>query len=461
MKDTARSRGRGQESTAQLAFAAMFDARATLHEAIVSAGMSVLGAMLEEERAKLCGPRYAHEPGRSATRAGHADGELALGGRRMRVRRPRVRSVDGDEVTLETWERFADADPLTPRAVEQMVLGVSTRNYDRSLEPAPPGFKSRGTSKSAVSRRFVASTREKLGEMMGRDLRSRSLPIMIDGIHVAEHLVLVALGIDEHGEKHMLGLLRRRHGEHDVLQWPARRPEARGVRTDRAMLFVIDGSKAIAKAIRAKFGQRALIQRCQVHKKRNVEDHLPEDMRRNAGRTISAAYQSGSATRAKRMLEALARQLERKHPSAAASLREGLDETLTVMRFELPEGLARTLSTTNPIEFLNGRIRKTTHNVAKWDGGEMVLRWLAIALLEASKTFRKLRGYSSMPKPRTPRGSRASPSRSCRACRPTRWARSWRAWWPASSSTCAGTGSSRRSRARARETPTATTSRTG
>ena len=140
------------------------------------------------------------------------------------------------------------------------------------------------------------------------------------------------------------------------------------MRTDRAMLFVIDGSKALSKAIRAKFGARAVIQRCQVHKKRNVEDHLPDEMKRNADRTISAACQSGNAARAKRMLEALARQLERKHPSAAASLREGLDETLTVMRMNLEASLARTLSTTNPIEFVNGRIRRTTRNVAKWDG---------------------------------------------------------------------------------------------
>lgn len=399
MKDTARSRDRGQESTATLAFAAMLDARATLHDAIVSAGMSVLGAMLEEERAKLCGPRYAHQPARAASRAGHTNGELAFGGQRMRVRRPRVRSVNGDEVKLETWEQFSAADPLTPRAVEQMVLGVSTRKYVRSIEPAPPGFKTRGTSKSAVSRRFVASTREKLGEMMSRDLGKLPLvAIMIDGIHVAAHLVLIALGIDENGEKHTLGLYEGATENTTASSGLLSDLEARGVRTDRAMLFVIDGSKALAKAIRAKFGTRALIQRCQVHKKRNAEDHLPEDMKRNAGRTISAAYQSGNATRAKRMLEGLACQLERKHPSAAASLREGLDETLTVMSFNLPEFLARTLSTTNPIEFLNGRIRKTTHNVAKWDGGEMVLRWLAVALFEASKTFRKLRGYAGMPK---------------------------------------------------------------
>lgn len=399
MKKIARKKDVRQESTPQLALAAMIDARATLHDAIVTAGMSVLGSMLEEERAKLCGPRYAHQPSRAATRAGHTDGELSFGGRRVRVRRPRVRSVDGSEVALDTWERFSDVDPLTPRAVEQMVLGVSTRKYVRSIEPAPPGLASRGTSKSAVSRRFVSATREKLAEMLGADLSMLSLcAIMIDGIHVAEHLVLIALGIDENGDKHVLGLYEGATENTTACSGLLSDLEARGVRTDRAMLFVIDGSKALAKAVRAKFGTRALIQRCQVHKRRNVEDHLPEDMKKNVGRTITAAYKSADVKRAKKMLEGLARQLERKHPSAATSLREGLDETLTVMHFDLPEHLARTLSTTNPIEFLNGRIRRTTHNVARWDSGDMVLRWLAVALTEASKTFRKLRGYKGMPK---------------------------------------------------------------
>lgn len=399
MKDTARNRRGRQERTEQLTFRAMMDAKATLHDAIVSAGMSVLGAMLEEERERLCGPRYVHQPDRSATRAGHADGELAFGGRRVRVRRPRVRSVDGTEVALETWQRFSDADPLTPRAVEQMVLGVSTRKYERSLEPAPPGLKSRGTSKSAVSRRFVAATREKLAEMMSSDLSTLGLcAVMIDGIHVGEHVVLIALGIDTQGDKHVLGLYEGATENTTVCTGLLSDLEGRGLRTDHSMLFVIDGSKALAKSIRSVFGRRALIQRCQVHKKRNVEGHLPEALRRSVGRTISAAYQSGNAARAKRMLEGLARQLERKHPSASASLREGLDETLTVMRFALHKWLARTLSTTNPIEFMNGRVRKTTHNVAKWTSGEMVLRWLAVALVEAAKTFRKLRGYKAMPK---------------------------------------------------------------
>jgi putative transposase len=399
MKDTARRRPRSQETTTeQLVFAAMRDARATLHDAVVTAGMSVLSAMLEDDRVRLCGARYAHDPHRHASRAGHAEGELAMGGRLVRVRRPRVRGADRREVALETWERFAEADPLTPRAVEQMVLGVSTRNYARSIESAPPHVPTRGTSKSAVSRRFVAATREKLSEMMSRDLSGLAIcATMIDGIHMGEHLVLAALGIDEAGEKHVLGLYEGATENETVCTALISDLTSRGLRTDRSMLFVIDGGKGLSKAIRAVYGTHAIIQRCQVHKRRNVLDHLPEDMRKNIGRTISTAYKCDDAARAKRMLEALARQLERKHPSAAASLREGLDETLTVMRFGLPQGLMRTLATTNPIEFLNSRIRKTTHNVTRWDG-TMVLRWVALALDEASKTFRRLRGHQGMPK---------------------------------------------------------------
>lgn len=400
MKKTASIKPRSQETTThQLAFAAMADARATLHDAVVKAGMSVLAAMLEEERTRICGPRYAHDPARAASRAGHCDGELALGGRRVRVRRPRVRDVEGREVPLPTWSRFAAADPLTPRAVEQMVLGVSTRNYERSIESPPPGLSTRGTSKSAVSRRFTTATREKLSEMMSRDLGElRICVVMIDGIRVGEHLVLVALGIDEAGDKHVLGLYEGATENTTCCTGLLTDLAARGLPTDRATLFVIDGAKAIAKAIRSVFGARAIIQRCQIHKRRNIEDHLPEATKKSIGRAVSTAYRSSDPARARRMLEGLARQLERKHPAAAASLREGLDETLTVLRFKLPPWLTRTLVTTNPIEFINGRIRKTTHNVGRWQGGEMVMRWLALALDEASKTFRKLRGHAGMPR---------------------------------------------------------------
>jgi len=400
MKDTARKKDGRQESPniGQLALAAMFDARTTLYETVIHAGMSVLAGMLEDDRTRLCGPRYEHDRDRRATRAGHTEGELAFGGRHIRVRRPRARSRNGEEVALPTWKHFADADPLTPRAVEQMVLGVSTRNYERSLEPTPAGIESRGTSKSAVSRRFVNATEQTLTAMMGRDLSTLSIcAVIIDGIHVSDHLVVIGLGIDEQGEKHVLGLHEGATENESVCKALIEDLIARGLRNDRSRLFVIDGSKALTAAIRKAFGKRALLQRCQVHKRRNVEDHLPESMKKQVGRTMSAAYRCGNFERAKRMLNALARQLERKHPSAAASLREGLDETLTVMRFGVPAGLERVLSTTNAIEFVNSRIRKTTHNVTKWTGGTMVLRWVAVALVEVSKTFRKLRGYKAMP----------------------------------------------------------------
>lgn len=400
MKKTASRRTESQETTStQLMFEAMRDARASLHEAVVRAGMSVLHAMLEEDRVRLCGPRYAHDTKRAATRAGFTDGELAFGGRRVRVRRPRVRGVDRREVPLDTWERFAAADPLTPRAVEQMVLGVSTRNYERSLESAPPNVSARGTSRSAVSRRFVEGTRVALQDLTSRSLANLALvAVMVDGIHVGGHVVLVALGIDEGGDKHVLGLYEGATENATVCTALLADLRTRGLRTDRTHLFVIDGGKALVKSIRDVFGKHALIQRCQVHKRRNVEEHLPESMKRNVGRTISAAYRADDPDRSQRMLEALARQLDKNYPAAAASIREGLEDTLTVARMSLDHWLARTLSTTNPLEFINGRIRKTSHNVRRWDGGQMILRWVAVSLVEASKTFRKLRGHKSMPK---------------------------------------------------------------
>ncbi|HXN33287.1 MAG TPA: IS256 family transposase [Polyangiaceae bacterium] len=401
MKDSARNKDRSQGTPhiGQLALAAMFEARTTLYETVVHAGMAVLSAMLEEDRTRLCGRRYEHDRERLATRGGHTEGELPFGGRRVRVRRPRVQGSDGRDVPLPTWQHFADADPITPRAVEQMVLGVSTRNYERSLEPMPAGMTSRGASKSAVSRRFVGATTQTLTEMMGRDLSDLAIcALIVDGIHVGEHLVVVALGIDEQGDKHVLGLHEGATENESTCKALIEDLIARGVRSDRSRLFVIDGSKALVAAIRKTFGRRALIQRCQVHKRRNVEDHLPESMKKQAGRTMAAAYRCGHFERAKRMLNSLAKQLEKKYPSAAASLREGLDETLTVLRFALPHGLERTLSTTNAIEFVNSRIRKKTHNVTKWNGGTMVLRWVAVALVETAKTFRRLRGYVGMPK---------------------------------------------------------------
>ena len=368
-----------------------------LHALVVGAGMMVLGKMLEAERTDLCGPRYTHASTRTASRAGTAPGELALGGRRVAVRRPRVRAVGGDEVALKTWEAFAQEDALMQRAVEQMVIGVSTRKYERSLEPID--VKTRGVSKSAVSRRFVAMTQSKLDEMLNTDLSKFDLAVlMIDGIHIGDHVVPVALGIDVDGKKHVLGLHEGATENSVACTALLASLAERGMRTDRSTFVAIDGGKGLRKAVVDVFGKRAVIQRCQLHKRRNVTEHLPESLRKRIDTAMAQAYRLGDVDKAKKLLMNTARMLEGKHPSAAASLREGLDETLTVMRFHLPAALVRTLSSTNPIENIQGGIRRVCRRVTTWNGGSMILRWVGAALVEHARGFRRLRGHAGMPK---------------------------------------------------------------
>jgi transposase-like protein len=280
-----------------------------------------------------------------------------------------------------------------------MMVGVATRKYDRSLEAVPPELTTRGTSKSAVSRRFVAETAARLIAWMKRPLSGLKLAVlMIDGIVCGEHTVLIALGIDEAGVKHVLGMVEGATENGAAARALLSNLIERGLPIDRTVLFVIDGSKALASAIRDSFGKRALIQRCQVHKRRNVLDKLPERLRPSIGASISNAYRMKDRNRALKVLNNIARRLDHDCPGAAASLREGLAETLTVMRFALQEALERTLATTNPIENLNGLVRDRTKNVRRWESGEMVLRWVAAAITEAAKAFRRLRGYAGMPK---------------------------------------------------------------
>ena len=379
-----------------------------LYDLVISAGLHMLGVLLEQERTELCGPRYEHNAGRDAVRWGYdSHAELVLGGRRVQVKRPRARSRSGKELPLPSWETFSAEDPLITRAMEQMLVGVATRKYKRSLEPMPAEVSERGTSKSAVSRRFVEATTAQLQKWLSEPLEGFEIAVlMIDGIVFGAHTVLVALGIDAQGNKRVLGL-----HEGATENWAActallTNLRDRGLKTDRSILVVIDGGKALKQSVRDVFGKFALIQRCQVHKKRNVLDHLPESMRDEIGMLMSTAYRSTDPQRAMRMLKNVARRLERAHPSAAASLREGLEETLTVVALGLPQALARTLSTTNPIENLNSRIRDISGNVKRWRGGTMVLRWVAAALGEASKGFRRLKGYRDMPKLLRPPSSR-------------------------------------------------------
>jgi putative transposase len=399
VRKTGKTREKEQSAAGQLRFRFHGLARQALWDTVVLSGFGFVQDELEAERTALCGERYARQENRQAVRAGHVPSSLVLGGRRVEIPRPRARSSDGHELRLPSWQAWSSHDPLDERAFEQMVLGVSTRRYARSLEPLPEEVEVRGISKSAISERFVIGTQRRLAELMRRDLsRLKLLALLIDGVHFAEHVVLAAVGIDVDGEKHPLGL---REGATETAAACKALLEdliERGLDPNRAILVVIDGAKALRRAILDTFGERALIQRCQAHKKRNVTDALPERMRASVRTAMNQAYASRDPKRARRLLKNLVHKLESAHPGAAASLREGVDETLTVMALHLPEGLERVLSSTNLIENLFSRVREVARRVKRWQGGTMILRWTAAGVLEAERHFRKVAGYRALPR---------------------------------------------------------------
>jgi len=376
----------------------LVDARTELMELAVASGLKVLQTMLEDDRTAICGQRYQHQADRQASRAGTVSSEVVLGGRKVALRRPRVRA-HGEEVPLPTFQAMASEDPLNRRVVEQMLVGVATRQYARSLEPLPAAMVSRGTSKSAVSRRFVVKTAAQLAAWRSTALDGFDLvALLIDGVHVGEHCIIVALGIDRTGAKHALGLWDGSTENAAVCQSLLADLQSRGLRTDRSLLVILDGSKALHKAVTQTFGAAALIHRCQVHKLRNILEHLPEGQRPWVRAVVARAYKQLDVAIARRLLQDLARRLEDRYPSAAASVREGLDETLTLLTFGLSDRLRQSLATTNAIESLISRTRHVKRNVKRWRGGQMVLRWTAAAILEAVKGFRRLKGHKDMPK---------------------------------------------------------------
>ncbi len=378
---------------------ALVNARKNMMDLCVTTGMAVIQEMMEADRVALCGAAHQQDPDRTAYRSGSAPGEITLGGQRVSLRRPRARSVEDEELPLETYEWARDRDPLDETTWNLITHGVSTRGYTDLQESLPEGKSGRSTSKSAVSRRFVALSQRKIRECLSRRLDELDLwVVLIDGIGFADHMALVALGIDQEGRKHVLGIREGSTENATVARALLRDLLERGLPDDHPLLFVIDGGQGIRKAIQESFGALAAVQRCQFHKIRNVAGHLPEALRNRITGAMKEAYHLKNAKLAKRRLEQLARSLQQKHPSAAASLREGLDETLTVQRLGIRGALFATLRGTNPIENLNGGIRKFTRNVRRWRDGSMVLRWLSSAVLEAESHFYRIRGYKQMSK---------------------------------------------------------------
>jgi putative transposase len=367
----------------------------------VGVGLGVLSELMEEEVDDVVGPKGEHNPERTAVRHGHEAGEVTLGGRRVPVERPRVRTADGDqEVALGTYAHFADRDPLARVVLERMLAGVSTRRYPRTQEPVGEEVEAqaRSTSKSAVSRTFVERTRQALGELMSRQLGDMRLAVMmIDGLELKGRMNIVALGVTTAGIKVPLGLWDGSTENAIVVTALLSDLVERGLDPEQGMLFVIDGSKALRKGIRSVFGD-VPIQRCIRHKERNVLGHLPERDRPAVKARLRKAWAETDHPRALEQLKRLASELDHTHPGAAGSLREGLEETLTVIRLGIKGKLKRTLESTNPAESMIDTVRTTQRNVKYWSSGEMGLRWTAAGMLEAEKQFRKVIGYKDLAK---------------------------------------------------------------
>lgn len=378
--------------------AGMAAAKRDLMEWVQEVGLEALKEVFEADATAIAGPKGQHSQERINHRWGTTDTELPFGGRRIGLKRPRVRSKLGQEVTLPSVARFQAEDPLPERVLNQIVLGVSTRGYGSSLETAPAGVRSRGTSKSAASRHLVERMGAKLRDYLARPLGEvKLLALMLDGIEVARHTVVVALGITEDGTKTTLGLWQGSTENAALCTSLLQDLISRGLKLDTKILCVIDGGKGIRKAIEDVLGDLAVVQRCQLHKRRNLKAHLPEERQAYVDRALREAYRSASADTARKLLRNLISWLDNNgHEDAAASLREGMEETLTVLKLGLSERLRRSLSTTNSIESTLGTVRRVSRNVKRWKAG-MVRRWVAMGLLTAQKRFRRIKGYRDLP----------------------------------------------------------------
>jgi putative transposase len=372
------------------------DVREGLLAMAVSTGLQVMVAMMNQEVSAACGPKGKHDPNRVAVRHGSEDGSVTLGGRRVPISRPRMRATDGSgELPLPSYQLFGSTEVLGRMAMGKMLAGISTRGWQAGLEPVGAEVEQRATStsRSAISRRFVAATETALTELLSHRLDELDLvALMLDGVHFGEHVCVVALGIGIDGTKYPLAVVEGDTENTTVVTELLVELRERGLDTTRPILVVIDGAKALRAAVTRVF-DHPIIARCQLHKIRNVSDRLPDRLASTVAKRMRRAYHAESALAAEAQLEALAKELERTHPGAAASLREGMAETLTVLRLGVPPTLARTLRSTNSIESMISIARDHSRNVKHWQGGQMALRWCAAGIAEAGKQFRRVNGH--------------------------------------------------------------------
>ena len=361
----------------------------------VQVGLEVLRQMLAVDVTALAGAKGRHNPDRSAYRHGTETTRVVMGGQKVPVKRPRVRSKEGSELQLPTLSVFQNEDPLNRVLLQRLLCGVSTRKYSRTLDESLEDAAC--VSKSEASRRFAAAMEARMDEFFKRRIEGSFPAMMIDGLELGKMTIIAAMGIDSEGRKRILGLAEGGSENSEVVKALLADMVERGLDASEPRLYILDGGKALHKAVKDTFGKKAVIQRCQVHKKRNVLSYLPESEQANVSLAMTTAYREFEYVKAKASLELLADNLAYRYPKAADSLREGLEETLTAHRLKLPGLLRQTLSSTNAMESANSGCMGIIRRVCNFKNGAMTLRYAAAGFLEAERGFRRIKGYKQIP----------------------------------------------------------------
>jgi putative transposase len=366
-----------------------------IEQTAAQAGLLMIKALIDEEVEQIAGVRYEHQADRQATRWGHDEGQVVFGGRKVALPRPRVRSVDGREVPLERYQAFAHPRRMQEAVSQRILRRVSTRDYAGALDDVCDGY---GIAKSSVSRQWKAASRRQLKEMLERPLGELDLCVVfLDGKEFHDFTLIVAVGVDRQGRKHVLGLWSGATENAEVCGALLDDLLERGLSKDKSYLFVLDGAKALKKAVVSRFGSKALIQRCRVHKKRNLQKYLPKKYHGMLSLKLKMAWGMTEYDQALKELRKVHDWLASINQAAAASLEEGLEETLTINRLGLPPQLRRIFSSTNLIESCFSRAGDLCRNVKRWRDGNMACRWAASVLLDAQSRFRRIQAYSQLP----------------------------------------------------------------
>jgi transposase-like protein len=358
-------------------------------------GLALMQTVMEEEVRHLAGERHQQHEGRRAHRWGKEDGYCVVDGQKVPIQKTRLRTPDKREQRLGSYELFQRSGPLQAGVWDKMMRGLSTRNYGAVVKDFHNAY---GVEKSAVSENFIEASREKVKQLMERPLgQLRLCAVLIDGTPFKDRQMIVALGIGCDGTKTVLGIREGATENTGVVSALLSELVERGLDFSTPRLYVLDGGKALAAAVRKHAGEAAFIQRCQVHKKRNVVDHLPDEHKADVRRKMQNAYAMAEYAGAKRALEQLHRELMDLNPSAARSLEEGMEDTLTVHKLRVPDQLRRTLCCTNVIESAFSIVETVCRNVKRWRDGDHIERWVGSGLLVAERQFRRVIGHRQIP----------------------------------------------------------------